>query len=156
MTEIIVPTVPAKCKVCNSGSRFIIQKAIDNNATITMIATEFKVSESDIRKHIEGGHRGALLELGMADYVMRRKGIDVSLTLSNLIEKWSTGVSSRMPETIKDADAIRAMELYLKAQGELTNKHEITVKRTIEDALKDYLADDGGEEVIEVEAEEIV
>jgi predicted transcriptional regulator len=137
-----VTKIPENCKVCNSDNKFVIQKAIDNKAAFVMIAREFGVTVKNIKEHIEGEHRESLLELGMIDYVMRKKGVDVGLTLSNLIEKWSSGIEVRTPETIRDNDAIRAMELLLKSQGDITNKHEIIVKRSIEDALQDFLGDD--------------
>lgn len=140
--KIPVPKIPANCKICNHFSKFVIQKAIDNNVIFSMIAKEFKITEDNINRHVNEEHRDSLLELGITDYVLRRKSIDVALTLSTLIEKWAVGVTDRMPETIKDADAIRAMELYMKSQGGLVNKHEVKISRTVDDALTEFLSDE--------------
>jgi len=151
--EIPIPKISPECKVCNSQNKFIIQKAIDNKAAHAMIAREFGVTVKNIKDHIEDEHRNELLNMGMIDYVMRRKGIDIGLTLSNLIEKWSSGVDTRMPDTIRDSDAIRAMELYLKSQGELVNKHEVKVTRTVNDALTEFLSDEEDDTTEEVTEE---
>ena len=153
MSQIAIPKIPENCKVCNHFDKFAIQKAIDNNVKKSMICKEFNITSLDITRHINGAHRDSLLELGIADYVLRRKNIDVGLTLSSLIEKWATGVPTRMPETIKDADAIRAMELYLKSQGGLVNKHEVKVTRTVDDALTEFLSDDAEDDTEEVTEE---
>lgn len=148
--KIAVPKIPANCKICNHVSKFVIQKALDNNVIFSMIAKEFKITVDNINRHVNEGHRDSLLELGITDYVLRRKSIDVGLTLSTLIEKWAVGVADRIPETIKDADAIRAMELYLKSQGELINKHEVKVTRTVDDALTEFLSDEDEDATKEV------
>jgi len=146
MTNIELPQIPRKCRICNNENRFAIQKAIDNGATIAAIAREYKISSSSISIHIENNHRENLIAFGTVDYVVRKKAIDVGITLAEYLEKWQTGIPKRTPDTIKDSDAIKAMELYLKSEGNLINKHEITVKKSIEDALKEFLECDENEE----------
>ena len=135
--DIVIPKLP-KCVICNHADRFAIQKMIDDGATSREIMKKFNINSHSIKNHINKEHRANLLNFGQIDYVMRKKNIDVALTLVEFIEKWKSGMESRV-EPIKDSDAIHALELYAKAEGNLVNKHEITVKRSIEDALKDFL-----------------
>ena len=140
-----IPQLP-KCRICNNVElRFEIQKVIDNGATIKDIATKYNLTHSIIRKHIDEYHRVNLMAVGTMEYVIKKKALDVGKILSDYAEKWSDGVASRPVETIKDSDAIKAMELYLKSEGNLINKHEVTVKRSIEDALNDFLGEDEDE-----------
>lgn len=141
MTEMAIPVLP-KCRVCNHENKFSIQKALDEGGHKATIAKKYDISVEAISSHIFFNHRPTLIAYGTMDYVIRKKAIDVGLTLADFIEKWSEGTKGRISETIKDGDAIKAMELYLKSEGSLVNKHEVTVKRSIEDALKDYLTVD--------------
>lgn len=136
---IEIPRLP-KCLICHHENKFAIQKALDDAVLPkTEIAKTYNVSVAVINNHIYFDHRTSLIAYGTMDYVIRKKAIDVGLTLVDFIERWSEGVKGRVSESIKDSDALKAMELYLKAEGNLVNKHEVTVKRSIEDALKDYL-----------------
>jgi hypothetical protein len=145
MTDIPIPKLP-NCKVCNHEARFAIQKSLDNGVPYTAIMNEYQISLSDINVHVKNDHRENLIAFGTMDYVIRKKAVDIGLILADYIDKWSSGLEARMPKTIRDGDVIRAMDLYLKSRGELTNKHEVTVKRSIEDALKQFLEEENKEE----------
>lgn len=137
-----MPKILPRCKVCNNiKQRFLIQRDIDEGLDPKNIAKKYNIPGRSVALHINGNHRDNLIAFGTIDYVVRKKAIDVGLTLADLINKWSSGLPIRTPDTIKDSDAIKAMELYMKASGTLINKHEVTVKRTIEDALKDFLGE---------------
>ncbi len=140
MTEI--PKLSPRCVICHSENKFLIQKNIDDGIPIAVIAREYDITRSMIETHITNDHRTNLLALGTIDYVVRKKAVDVGITLAEYIEKWSSGVSNRPVESIRDNDAIKAMELFLKAQGTLVNKHEVKVTRDIETALKEFLSED--------------
>ena len=137
MSEI--PILPKRCKVCNDERRFAIQKAIDNKATMVSIAQEYDISVGAISTHINDNHRQVLLATGVIDYVVRKKAIDVGISLANYIEKWEETIEERSGKSIKDSDALKALELYSKIAGTLVNKHEVIVKRDIETALKEFL-----------------
>ncbi len=146
MTTIGIPQLSKKCRVCNNELKYAIQCAIDNGATIASIAREYNVSIGSLSNHIENNHRENLIAMGTMDYIVRKKAIDVGLTLADYIEKWQSGIPERMPNDIKDSDAIKAMELYLKSEGNLVNKHEVKVTRDIETALKEFLECEENEE----------
>ena len=149
-----IPKLSEKCLICNNELRFAIQKSIDDGMKKSLIATTYNLSASTIISHIDENHREALITLGTIDYVLKKKAIDIGLKLSDLIEKWGEGLNNRNWETIKDSDAIKAMELYLKARGQLVNKTEVTVKRSIEDAMKDFLSEDSNVEQLEIKEPE--
>ena len=140
-----IPILPKRCKVCNDERRFAIQKAIDNKATMISIAQEYDISVGAISTHINDNHRQNLLATGVIDYVVRKKAIDVGISLANYIEKWEETIDERSGKSIKDSDALKALELYSKIAGTLVNKHEVTVKRDIETALKEFLECDNDE-----------
>jgi hypothetical protein len=139
MTNVELPQVSKKCKVCTSENKFLIQKAVDNGASIASIAREYDISISSINNHITNNHRSNLLMLGEIDYVLRRKSIDVGLTLADYLEKWKSVIVERSGNTIKDSDALKAMELYAKVEGGLVNKHEVTVKKSIREIFNEIL-----------------
>lgn len=143
--SVEIPRLP-KCLICNHEHKFAIQKALDDNVPKSEISRTYGINIHVIDNHIFFNHRVDLIAYGTMDYVIRKKAIDVGITLADFIERWSEGVKGRVSESIKDSDAIKAMELYLKAEGNLVAKHEITIKRSIEDALKDFLAEDIKEE----------
>lgn len=137
MTEI--PQIPKKCKICHDENKFLIQKAIDDGTPITTIEQKYNVSRSTLNNHINNDHRTNLLAAGAMDYVVRKKAIDTGIILSQYIEKWANAIPERSAETIRDNDAMKALELFSKIEGSIINKYDITVKRSIEDALKDFL-----------------
>lgn len=143
MTEI--PQLSKRCQICTSENKYLIQKAIDNGASVSQIAKEYNVSASSINYHIKAEHRENLLAFGVMDYIIKRKAIDVGLTLADYLEKWKSVISERPGQSIKDSDALKALELYSKVTGNLINKHEVTVKRSVEDALKEFLECDEDE-----------
>lgn len=145
MTEI--PQIPKKCKICHDENKFLIQKAIDDGVPITVIEQKYNVLRSTINTHINNDHRTNLIALGTMDYVVRKKAIDTGIILSQYIEKWANAIPERLAETIRDNDAMKALELFSKIEGTLINKHEVTVKRSIETALAEFLAED--EEIVE-------
>ena len=150
MKEIEIPQIAKNCKICGNELRFAIQKDLDMGLDLIRIEKKYGLDMEDTQKHITGNHRIALITHGQVDYILRKKAIDIGESLAEFIDKWSANIKIRTPETIKDADAIRAMELYLKSRGELTEKREITVKRSIEEALGAFL----GEPKLEDEVKE--
>jgi len=115
---------------------------IDNNRDIGEICLNFKLTRLNIEKHISDNHRETLMAWGIMDYTVRKYAINAGNTLGEFIDKWQKGLVERTPKSIKDSDALKAIELYSKLAGELTDKHEVTIKHSIEDALKEYLSED--------------
>lgn len=150
-----IPKLSETCLICNNELRFAIQKSIDDGMKKSTIATTYNLSAATIITHIDDNHREALITLGTIDYVLKKKAIDIGLKLSDLIEKWSEGLDNRNWETIKDSDAIKAMELYLKAKGSLVNKTEVTVKRSVKDIFNDILNTGEDNEVEEEKGKDV-
>ena len=153
MTEVTA-LIDKNCLICHHELRFAIQKDIDEGFDISDIATKYTVRSSDVKKHNERGHREGLIAFGTADYIMRKKAIDVGTNLVDFIQKWAENIKNRHPDKIKDADAIRAIELYMKSRGDFVDKHEVTIKRSIEEALGSFLGEEKSEDIIEVKATE--
>ncbi len=137
MTEI--PQLPKRCQVCHHENKFAIQKLIDKGEAVSLISKEYNISTYAIKAHIMNNHRTNLIAFGEMGYILRKKSVDAALVLADYINKWSDSIQERRPETIKDSDAIKALELFSKVQGTLIDKHEIVIKRSIEDALKIFL-----------------
>ena len=151
--KLLIPRVPADCAICGHELRFAIQKDIDMGLDILQIQKKYDIKMEHVNKHIVKLHRAALISFGQADYEVRKAGIDIGKNLASFIDKWMTKVQVQNPDSIKDADAIRAMELYLKSRGELTDKHEVTVKKSIEEALSSFLGEEESTDILEKKTE---
>lgn len=136
-----IPQLSKRCRVCHHENKYAIQKDIDNGESSSSISEKYNISTYIIKMHIINNHRTNLLAVGAMDYVIRKKSIDVGLILVDYIEKWSQEITKRT-STIRDNDALKALELLSKIQGTLINKHEIVVKKSIEDVLCNFLSDD--------------
>lgn len=139
--ELELPELP-KCGVCYSDDKFLIQKEIDKGELPADIAETYTVPRKEILRHIADHHREKLIAYGLIDYTIRKKAVNMAEMLLKMIEKWEKGLDQREDRDVKDADVIRAMELYQKMQGTLVEKSEVTVKRSVDDAIKDYLEKD--------------
>ncbi len=152
MTEI--PQLPKRCQVCHHENKFAIQKLIDKGEAATLISKEYNISTYAIKAHIMNNHRSNLIAFGEMGYILRKKSVDAGLVLADYINKWSASIQERQPETIKDSDALKALELFSKIQGTLVDKHEIVIKRSIETALAEFLSSDLDDETKHSEKEE--
>jgi len=129
------PELP-RCKVCNSENRFLIQKEIDSGELPADISIKYNISHNIILNHINRGHRSQLLAWGAVDYVVRKKSVDIAETLNHMIEKLASKIDS--PD-FKNADLIKAIELFSKLEGRIVDKHEVMLKKSVDDEIRDYL-----------------
>lgn len=146
--SIEIPQLHKTCQICHHEKNFEIQKAIDNGESMSSLSIKYNISKYVINSHIKNNHRISLIAFGEMDYVLRKKSVDAALILADYIDKWAMGLIDRQSKTIRDNDALKALELFSKIQGTLVNKHEITVKKSIEEALSDFLGSDLEDEIV--------
>jgi len=146
-TAIILPN----CKLCNHIKSFEIQKCLDTHSmTHDEIEDMYGISTGVIANHNKAKHRNQLISFGWADYIARKKGIDAGNILADYIGKWADTLDTREGASIKDSDVLKAISEFNKLQGSIVEKHEITLKRDLGKAIKDYLEEDDEEEDDEI------
>jgi len=139
LPELQLPELP-KCELCNNDARFVIQKKLDNGSLPNDISIEYNVTRKDVLRHIEEHHREKLISYGLIDYAVRKKAVNMAEILLKMIETWNKTLETRTD--FKDSDVLKAIELYQKMQGSLVEKHEVTIKRSVDDAVKEFLEKD--------------
>jgi len=132
-----IPELHPKCPICHSEYRFIIQKAIDEEDDD--ILRKYNILPLWLTKHKYENHRNNLIMWGAMDAKVRSKGIKVGIELADFILKWREGLKQRAPESIKDSDAINALKLYSQVEGSLVERHEVTITKSVDQAIKDFL-----------------
>ena len=137
-TKLGMPTLPV-CQICRNPKRLTIQKSIDDGATQKEIEQQYGISPPVQINHNSDGHRQLLITWAAVDYQLKKEGMESGKLLCKFIRKWAENLESRKGSNMKDSDVLKALELYAKLQGQVTEKHEITVKKDFGTVLKDFL-----------------
>ena len=65
--------------------------------------------------------------------------MELGKALLTYLRKWSSILDSRDPSEIKDADAFKAYELVNKLLGNIIERHEVTIKKSLGEEIEEYL-----------------
>jgi len=148
MNKEIQPIKLPRCKLCLHPDNFEIQKSLDDaSLTHKEIAERYGFPEHVISVHNKNGHREKLLAYGWMDYTVRKKGVDAGEILAEFVEKWAKQLRVRKGESIKDADALKAIMEYNRLHGDIVERSEIMVKQDIGDAIAEHLNNAGLQDI---------
>lgn len=136
--KIEIPTLPV-CQICRNAKRLTIQKAIDDGVTQKEIETLYGISPSVQINHNDDGHRQILITLASIDYQLKKEGMETGKLLCRFIKKWADNLETRKGDKMKDSDVLKALELYSKIEGQITDKHEVTIRKDFGQVMKDFL-----------------
>jgi len=140
----IKPIKLPRCKLCLHGKNFEIQKHIDDaSLTAKEISERYSIPEHVIATHKNNSHREKLLAFGWMDYTVRKKGIEAADLLADFVTKWAEQLRVRKGDTIKDADALKAIMEYNRLHGDIVDRAEILVKQDIGEAIALHLSNSG-------------
>jgi len=135
--------LPPRCQVCHHQRRLDIQKDIDDAIlTKRQIAEKYGVSIHSITNHISQNHRERLIAWSVMDYQVRKAGFDIGETLVAYLKRWCVSLQQRTGEEIRDSDALKALEMLMKFRGEGKEVHEVTVKKSLGEMIKEYLEEE--------------
>lgn len=137
--EINIPKLPPRCQVCHHEKRFELQKAIDDGVILEELAQKYNISASSIQYHNNIGHRVELLKWGWFDRSIRNTAVIYDKMLCEMAKKGLSAAEKLNPDDLKPGDIIKLVELGKRVQGEMIDKHEITVKQNLGDKIKEFL-----------------
>ena len=146
--EINIPKLPSRCQVCHHEKRFEIQKAIDDGMKPDELIQKYNITLSSLQNHNKVDHRVELLKWGWFDRSIRNTAVIYDKMLCEMAKKGLSAAEKMNTDDLKPGDIIKLIELGKRVQGEMIDKHEITVKQSLGDKIKEFLNVDETKDIL--------